>query len=415
MAALNNNDELDPIAFWVLLLLSGGQHFTFHDLVKTMDRSKESVWEALKTLQGKHYAKNESSKFMIDYAGVEYLTKRGILASEAEDEPKPKDFKKKFKPPFFFSNWADMFIWLGVPFLLTFAATVFSWRITADYFFISEDKIANQILIWIAWAVLLGVYIWRSYHHVLENERIVVFLGGKAIGQRGPGHILLLPIIHNPKLVDLRERSQEITKEPCLTRDNMLINAGFYIAWQIEDPIPSLTKVSKVEDSMSLLSAAVLRTTIAEYTLDDALERRRAMNTLIQTRIQHKAGDWGVQVNTTELRELQPPDRVIKQIENRFNATLESDAKQIKSDAHARSLRDYLTIGAGMARNPIAFNLKYLDTLEKIGEGPSTKYIIPMEFFTMLQEFLQGMNNRDINNPGNGNNPPGQLPPDGLS
>lgn len=417
MATNNFNDELDPISFWILLLLSGGQQFTFHDLVRIMNRTNESVWEALQILQSRHFAKNAHAKFTIDYAGVEYLTRRGILAGEAEDEPKPKDFKRGFKPPFFFSSWTDMFIWLGAPFALTLAAVVYSGKVTDGYNFVSTDKIITQVLVWVVYALLIGLYIWRSYHHILENERIVVFFGGKAIAKKGPGHILLLPIFHNPKKVDLRERSQVITKEPCLTRDNMLVNTGFYIAWEITDPIPSLTKVSKVDDSMSLLSAAVLRATVAEFTLDEALERRRALNTLIQTRIQHKAEDWGVQVNTTEIRELEPPNGVLRQIENRFNATLERDAELERSNAKVRSLRDFLTIGEGMARNPIAFNLKYLDTLEKIGEGASTKYIIPMELFNMLQEALRPQGNGSTpengNTPRNENNPPEQLPPGG--
>ena len=402
-------NELDPIAFWVLLLLSGGQQFTFHDIVKTMDRSKESVWDGLQTLQSKKYAKNENSKFMIDFAGVEYLIKRGVFAFESEDEPKPKDFKKGIRPPFHFSTWSEMLIWLGVPFLLTFAAVAFDRSITNGYNYISMDKIFNRIFIWVLYVIALGLYIWRSYHYVMEHERIVVFFGGKAIGKKGPGHVLLLPFIYHPKRVDLREKSQEIKKEPCITRDNMLVNAGFYITWQIDDPILSLTKVSKVEDSMSLLSAAVLRATIAESPMEDALDKRRTLNALVRARIEHKAGDWGIQVNTTEIRELEPPNGVLKQIENRFNATLESEATLTKSDAQIESLRRLFQIGSRI--DDRTFNLKYLDTLEKIGEGKSTKYIIPMEFFNLLQEFVRGQNNGTP--PVNGNNPPGQLPPSG--
>ena len=87
-------NELDPIAFWALLLPSGGQQFTFHDMVKTMNRPYESLWVALQTLQSKKFAQNENSKFMIDFLGVEHLIKRGLLASEAEDAPKESDFKK---------------------------------------------------------------------------------------------------------------------------------------------------------------------------------------------------------------------------------------------------------------------------------------------------------------------------------
>ena len=408
----NDPNELDPIAFWVLLLLSGGQQFSFHDLVKTMDRSKESVWEALQTLQSNKYAKNENSKFMIDFSGVEYLNKRGILANEAEEIPTSKDFKKKVKPPFF-SNWTEMFIWLTLPAMLFLIAAVATFILTFGYNYVSVEKRVYQTAIWVAWLILSAIYVKLSYHHVIENERIVVFQSGEAISKKGPGHFLLLPLIQHPKKVDLRERPLEIKKEPCLTRDKMLITAGFYMSWQIDDPIPSLTKVSSVDDSVSTLSAAVLRSTIAEYNMDDAIERQRALNTLIRARIEHKVADWGVQINNTEIRELQPSDSMMKQLENRRRANLESESERARSKAKVKSLQQFLTIGAGMAQNPIAFNLKYLDTLEKIGEGASTKYIIPMEFFNLLRDWLQTQGGQGGNTPQNGNNPPEQLPPGG--
>lgn len=410
-------NELDPISFWVLLLLSGGQHFTFHDLVKTMDRSKESVWDALQILQSRKYAKNSNSKFTIDFAGVEYLTKHGILASEAEEIPKPKDFKKKIKPPFF-SNWTEMLIWLALPFSLSLIAIILTIYFTYGYNYVSPERRLYQLITWLVVGVLLFFYVKLSYHHPMGSERIVVFQSGEPIGKKGPGRILLLPLIQHPKDVDLRERPLDIKKEPCLTYDKMLVSAGFYMAWQIDDPILSLTKVSSIEDSISSLTAAVLRSTIAEYKMNDAMEKQRALNALIRARIEHKATEWGVQINNTELRELQPPEKVIKSIENQFNAKLESKAALTKSNAKVQSLKDFLTIGEGMARNPIAFNLKYLDTLEKIGEGASTKYIIPMEFFNFLKGIAQTQLNHDKNSNDDSNNeknPPESLPPGGLA
>ncbi|HNM36063.1 MAG TPA: SPFH domain-containing protein, partial [Anaerolineales bacterium] len=200
----------------------------------------------------------------------------------------------------------------------------------------------------------------------------------------------------------------EIQREPCVTRDNLILNTGFYISWRIDNPALSLTRVSDLENSMRLLSTAMVRAAIAEFNMQDALSRRRALNTLIRTRIVQRANDWGVAVNDTEIRELQPTDGVLRQIENRFNATLEGDAALLRSDAHVESLRRFMALEPGV--NPRVLTLKYLDTLEKIGEGASTKYIIPMELFTMLQEVLRGQINGNGTNVGNGNNPPEQLP-----
>lgn len=411
----NNSDDLDPIAFWVLLLLSGGQHFTFHDIVKTMNKPYENVWDALQTLQEKKYAKNDNSKFMIDFAGVEYLTKRGILAAEAEEEPKPKDFDKKFKPPFYFMNWTELVFWLAPLFIVSLLSILGHYSVTAGYTYISNDKIIKQGAIWVLFATFVILYFWLSFHRIMQNEKLVVFRAGRVVNKRGPGNVILIPLIYNPKKVELRQRTKEFTHEPCITKDRMLIQAGFFFSWHIDDPIPSLTKVTNVDDSMTLLAAAVLRATIYECTMDEAMERRPALNRLIRVRIEHKSADWGVEVDDTEIRELQPSDQVMKQIENRHNAELERDATLVRNDAKVQSLQQFMTLGAGMARNPVAMNLKYLDTLEKIGEGASTKFIIPMELMNLLRDFVRaqmGNNNQngDDNNPGNGNNPPGQLP-----
>jgi len=410
----NVNNAPDPIFLWVLLMLSGGQRFTARELAEVPGRPTGNLWDALQTLLGRQFIRSEKGRFIIAPAGVEFLAFRGIIAAEPEDEPERKDFIKKIRPPFF-SSFTELFIWASTPLILLIPTLAFASAATAGYNFISIDKRLTQISIWSLYVAIVILYTWLSHHYIMENERLVIFRSGKAIGKKGPGHVFLLPLIDNPKKVDLREKSQEIKKEPCITRDNILLNAGFYISWHIDDPILSLTKVSKVEDSMSLLCAALLRATIAEYSLRDALRMQKAINTLICTRIEHHSGDWGVHVNNTEVRELQPPDGVMKRIENQFNATLESEAALTKSDAHVESLRRLFQIGSRI--DDRTFNLKYLDTLEKIGEGPSTKYVIPMEFFNLLRDWMHTQGNG--NSPGNGNppinenNPPEQLPPGG--
>lgn len=410
----NNNNGLDPIALWVLLILSGGQRFSILELVRFLGRSAENVWTAVQTLRNQGMVEDSRGRYRITNVGIEYLAFQGISATVPEDEPEPRDFIRRIRPPFF-PSFREMFIWAATPLIMIIPTAIFLSALTAGYNFISMDKRITQAAIIILYLAFLSLYIWMSSYNIVESERLVVFRGGRAIGNRGPGRHLLLPLIDNPRRVDMRERSKEINREPCITLDNVLVNVGFYITWQIDDPAPSLTRVSNIEDSMSLLAAAALRTTVAEYTMQNAMQMRRALNNLIRNRIEQKAGEWGVQVNSTEIRELQPSDGVMKQLENQFAANLESAATLTRSTAKVQSLQQFMAIGAGMARNPIAFNLKYLDTLEKIGEGASTKYIIPMEFFNTLQDWIRGqMNQGNGNNPpGNENNPPEQLPPSG--
>lgn len=384
----NNKDELDPISFWVLLLLSGGQKFTFHELVKSMNQSKESVWEALRILQQKKYVKNDGSMFVINFEGAVYLTQRGILASEAEDTPKSRDFQNKFKPHFF-SSWIDLLIRLAVPLILLIPTIILASYLISGYTHISLDKSIYQYGVWLVYFGFVALYLKFSYHYIKETERLVIFRGKKAICKKGPGLVFTLPLVDHPTIVDMREKSLEIKKEPCLTSDNILVNAGYYMTWQVEDPIASLTKVSKIEDSMSLLCASALRTSIAQFTMEDALARQPALNTQICARIEHKAGDWGVKVNSTELRELTPPETFLRFIENRFKITLESEAALARSNVKAQALRQFLTIGEGMARNPIAQELAYLDSLEKVNNIISGDTTQSQKQQGIVKEFLK--------------------------
>jgi len=390
------------------LLLSGGQKMTVHDLVRILARTLDVIWQALQRLKNWKYVKDEKGKYMITIEGIEYLALKGISATEPDDDPAPKDFIKKIRPPFF-SSWSELALWAATPLIIIIIALSSIVSITWGYNYVAPIKIFDQIMIAVVSTGIIVLYIRASHHNVMENEKLVVFRSGKAIAKKGTGHAFLLPLVDNPKKVDLREKSKEISKEPCITKDKLLIQAGFYISWQIDDPISSLTKVSNVEDSMHLFSTAILRTSISEYNLEDAMKMRKALNNLIRTRLEQKTGDWGVKINNTEIRELQPPEDVMRSIENRFMAKLEKRAATTKADAKIESLQKLFQIGSRM--DDRTFNLKYLETLEKIGEGASTKYIFPMEFFTLLQNFIQSqMKQNNHSDPGNENDPHGQLP-----
>ena len=402
----NDPNGLDPITFWVLLLLSGGQRFSIHELVTLLNRNAENIWIAVQTLRNRGMIEDSRGRFRITHTGIEFLALQGITSAEPEDEPQRDDFIRWIRPPYF-SSWTELIIWFAFPCILFIIAFTLSKAVTSGYNFISFDKILIQYTTWVSYFTIIGIYGWLSYYNLMENERLVIFRDGRAVGRRGPGKVLVLPLIYNPIRVDVRDRTNEILREPCITRDNLILNTGFYISWRIENPALSLVRVADLENSMRLLSTAMLRAAIAEFDMQNALSRRRALNTLIRTRISQRANDWGIAINDTEIRELQPTDGVLRQIENRFSATLEGDAALLRSDSHIESLRRFMAIEPGI--NPRVLTLKYLDTLEKIGEGASTKYIIPMELFTVLQEVLRGQTNGNNNN-GNENNPPGQLP-----
>ncbi|HNA62875.1 MAG TPA: SPFH domain-containing protein, partial [Rhabdochlamydiaceae bacterium] len=374
---LPNTNEPDPIELWVLLLLSGGQKMTVHDLVRILNRTLDVIWQVLQRLKNWKYVKDEKGKYMITIEGIEYLALKGISATEPDYDPAPKDFIKKIRLPFF-SSWSELLIWLTFPFTCFIITLFIASLFTAESQFLSPE--INQSYIWLIYLGIIGIYVGLSIHYVIETKRLVVFRGGKVFSQRGPGAIFVLPLVDHIKIVDMREKSKEINKEPCLTRDKLLIQAGFYISWQIDEPISSLTKVFNVEDSIVLLSTAILRTTISEYILEDGLKMRKAMNSLIRNRIEQKVGDWGVKIINTEVRELQPPENVMKEIEKRFNAELEKEAARAKNDIEIEALQGLFQIGSRMDDR----TLDLIKTLRASPHQDKIEEVLPKETLEYL-------------------------------
>lgn len=380
---MNNtqNGGLDPITLRILTLLSGGQKLKLYDLARVMETSMDSIWVAVQLLLEQSYIEASQGRYMLAEKGLEYLAKKGITAALPDDDPAPKDFKNKYKIPFFgtmsaFAEWIT-------PLLVAFTALGL-----LSFAFVLQSKatffVLGTMAVYIAFIVL---YIKRSYHFVLEDEKLVVFRMGKSIGAKGPGPILVIPVIDHVRRVDMRELSQEVKGEVCLTKDNLILNTGFVITWKVDDAPLSLKKLSDASATISSFASAILKTVISEYEMKEALGKRKAINNLVQTKMERIASEWGLSLTSMEIREMQPTDGVMKSMQNKFTAGLEKDAALTKSDGQVESLQKIMRLGASMSPN--AMNLKYLETLEKIGEGPATKYIIPMEFFNLLKELLQ--------------------------
>ena len=382
-----NNDEIDNIPFNVLLLLSGGQKLTFKDITHNTEQPSERIRVALQTLFSKKLTTSDKGRYIISPEGIEFLSKRGFPASEPADDPSPEMFKNKLKVNFF-GSWNELAQWVIFPLLLLFLGFI----VGLVYLIGKQDSsqpylrllsIVSILLI----LIFLFFYVKKSWQNVGETEKMVVFRLGKFVSIRESGPALIVPLLDKPKIVDTREKSKEIKDEPCLTRDRILVRMGLLITWEIDDPTKSLIKVVDAEEKMHLFTIAVLRAVVSEFSLEQILENRSGMANLIRIRLERTVGEWGLSINSLEIRDTKPPEGFLQTIQKRFIANLESETALTHTDAQVESLRRLFAIGSQLDEK--TFRLKYLETLTKIGEGPSTKYIIPMEFVHLLGDWLQ--------------------------
>ena len=262
------------------------------------------------------------------------------------------------------------------------------------------NDIALPLLLLLVVFLLIRIFILVCVRVLTEFERLVLFRLGRCIGARGPGMVFVIPWIDTTVPMDLRERFREVPHESCITKDNATIDVDFLFYWKVNNPELAVTQVQKLEEALGQLATGLLRAVIGDISLDQALAEREHINQQLQTKIDEVTEHWGVEVTTVEIREIVMPEDtkeiMIKQMaaERAKRATiLEAEGYKTAQELRAQGDANALLLLNDVARqiDPKTFNLKYLETLSKIGEGESTKYVFPLEFTSLVRPLMASL------------------------
>ncbi len=280
--------------------------------------------------------------------------------------------------------------------------------------------------------VVIGfVFLANAIRIIPEYQRLVVFRLGRVLPQpKGPGIVLLIPIIDRAVKVDLREQIREVPHQVSITKDNAPISIDFLWYYKILDPAMSVLQVGNFELSAAGIAATTLRAVIGGIPLDDVLSEREHINNMLRTRLDEVTERWGVKVTNVEIREIIPPrevqdamnrqmtaERVRRALvtesmgdqeaaKNRAEGTKqaailtadgekqsnilradgEKQAQALRAEGFAVALE--AIFNAAKTVDQKTMTLQYFETLKSVGASPSTKFIFPMEFTSMLDNFL---------------------------
>ncbi len=269
---------------------------------------------------------------------------------------------------------------------------------------------------------------------IKQYERMVVFTFGNFTGVRGPGIRWVWPIINGgTSTVDLREEAIPIPRQTNITRDNAPIDIDFFVYMQVMEDRPedTILKIRNFEIAAQALAMTSLRAIIGEMNLDDVLSKRDEINAQMQVKLDVVTAHWGVKVTRVEIKEVEPPrdvqDSMNRQLtaeRNRRAAVTEAEGHRDAEINRAQGERQASILRAEGAKqanileaegerqaavlraegfsnameriNAVAsradhrtMSLQYFDTLKEIGASPSTKFIFPMEFTSLIKPFLQ--------------------------
>ncbi len=279
--------------------------------------------------------------------------------------------------------------------------------------------------------VLLIIFLAAALKIVPEYKRLVVFRLGRCIGQRGPGLILLIPFIDRPVWVDLREQVREIPTQASITQDNAPVSVDFLWYYKVFDPVESVLQVQNFELAAQGIATTTLRSVIGGIMLDGVLSEREKINTALRSRLDEVTERWGVKVTNVEIREIVPPRDVQESMNRQLTAERtrravvtesngnrdaainvaqgdkqsnilkaegekqaailraegDKQAQLLRAEGYQKALEAIFEAAKQLDQNTMT--LQYFDTLKSMAANPSTKYIFPMEFTSLLSDFVK--------------------------
>jgi regulator of protease activity HflC (stomatin/prohibitin superfamily) len=241
-------------------------------------------------------------------------------------------------------------------------------------------------------AVVLVVFFLYSAIKILnEYERGVIFRLGRVIGAKGPGLIILIPVIDKMVRVDLRVLAMDVPAQDVITSDNVTIKVSAVLYFRVIDPNKAIISVENYLYATSQLSQTTLRSVCGQAELDELLSKREKINTHIQEILDKDTEPWGVKVSKVELKNIDLPQEMQRAIAKQAEAERERRAKVIGAEGEFQAAQKLSDAAKIIAENPIALQLRYLQTLREVAaeNNSTTIFPVPIDLLTPFMELAK--------------------------
>jgi regulator of protease activity HflC (stomatin/prohibitin superfamily) len=280
--------------------------------------------------------------------------------------------------------------------------------------------------------LVFAILLFSAIRIVPEYRRLVLFRLGRCIGAKGPGIVIVLPGFDRVVSVDLREQVREIPHQTSITKDNAPISIDFLWYYKVLEPTESVLQVGNFELAAQGMATTTLRAVIGGIPLDDVLSEREHINNVLRTRLDEVTERWGVKVTNVEIREIIPPREVQEAMNRQMSAERirravvtestgtreaainvaegdkqsnilkaegekqanilraegEKQSQLLRAQGFSAALEQIFSIAKTIDQKTMT--LQYFETLKTLGTGQATKFIFPMEFTSMLENFVKG-------------------------
>lgn len=227
--------------------------------------------------------------------------------------------------------------------------------------------------------LIVVLYLLASIKILAEYERGVIFRLGRVLPMpKGPGIILVFRPLDRMARVSLRLETLEVPAQDVITRDNVTVKVNAVVFFRVFDPNRAIIEVAQFLYTTSQLAQTTLRSVLGEVELDELLSEREKLNLRLQTRLDQDTAPWGIKVAKVEVKQVDLPDQMIRAIARQAEAEREKRAKVIHAEGEYIAAEKLAMAAELIQRQPVAIQLRYLQTLVEIGAEKNTTVVFPL-------------------------------------
>src|SRR6185369_1423411 len=251
---------------------------------------------------------------------------------------------------------------------------------------LSEEKCMGFSAVVLALVILLVL---SSVRVLNEYERGVAFTLGRFTGIKGPGLILLWPVIQRMTKVDLRVIVLDVPKQDVILRDNVSVKVNAVVYFRIVDPAKAIIQVMDVFQATSQLAQTTLRSVLGQHEMDDLLAQREKLNLDIQRILDQSTEAWGIKVQNVEIKQVDLDESMIRAMAKQAEAERTRRAKIIHAEGEAQAAEQLVKAAQALAADPRALQLRYLQTLADITNEKTSTIVFPLPL-DLIKPLLEG-------------------------
>ena len=242
--------------------------------------------------------------------------------------------------------------------------------------------------------VLLIVLLVSMLKILREYERGVVFMLGRFWSVKGPGLIIIIPILQEMMRVDLRTMVLDVPTQDVISRDNVSVKVNAVVYMRVVDPEKAIIQVENYFEATSQLAQTTLRSVLGQHELDDMLSEREKLSTNIQDILDQQTDGWGIKVSNVEMKQVDLDESMVRAIARQAEAERERRAKVIHAEGELQASAKLLESAQTLAKQSESLQLRYLQTLTEITSDKTNTIVFPLPI-DLVEPFLKNIKNVD--------------------